>query len=72
MEIAGIRYSHIVNPLTGIGLTNRVAVTIIAKDGITSDSLTKVVSVLGLEKSQNILKHFDVRKVYVKYPQINQ
>jgi len=50
LEINGKRYSHIVDPRTGIGLTDHSIVNIIAPDGITSDSLTKVVAVLGPDK----------------------
>ena len=49
LEIDGVRYSHIVDPRTGIGLTNHILVNVIAPRGIQSDSLTKVVSVLGAE-----------------------
>jgi thiamine biosynthesis lipoprotein len=47
VEIDGKRYSHIVDPRTGIGLVGRMGVTVVAPDGITADSLTKVVAVLG-------------------------
>ncbi|MBU6400159.1 MAG: FAD:protein FMN transferase [Verrucomicrobia bacterium] len=47
LEINGTRFSHIVNPHTGIGLTDHSLVTVIARNGLTSDSLTKPVSVLG-------------------------
>jgi thiamine biosynthesis lipoprotein len=47
VEIGGRRYSHIVDPRTGLGLTDRVAVTIVAPRGITSDSLATAISVLG-------------------------
>lgn len=47
LEIDGKRYSHIVDPRTGIGLTDHSIVNVIAPNGITSDSLTKVVAVLG-------------------------
>jgi len=50
LEIDGKRYSHIVDPRTGIGLTDHSLVTVIARDCMTADSLTKVVSVLGPEK----------------------
>jgi thiamine biosynthesis lipoprotein len=50
LEIDGRRYSHIVDPRTGIGLTDHSIVNVIAPEGITSDSLTKVVSVLGPAK----------------------
>jgi thiamine biosynthesis lipoprotein ApbE/predicted RND superfamily exporter protein len=47
LEIEGKRYSHIVDPRTGIGLVDHSLVNVIARDGMTADSLTKVVSVLG-------------------------
>jgi thiamine biosynthesis lipoprotein len=49
VEIDGVRYSHIVNPWTGMGLTDHSLVTIIARDGITADSLATAISVLGPE-----------------------
>lgn len=47
LEIDGKRYSHIVDPRTGIGLTDHSLVNVIAREGIDADSLTKVVAVLG-------------------------
>ena len=47
VEIGGVRYSHIVDPRTGIGLTDRIQTTVIARDGTRSDALAKVVCVLG-------------------------
>jgi FAD:protein FMN transferase len=47
LEINGRRYSHIVDPRTGIGLTDHSLITIIAKDCITADSLATTASVLG-------------------------
>ncbi len=55
VELNGKRYSHLVDPKTGLGLTQRISVTIIAPNGIDSDSLTKVVSVLGQEKGMEIV-----------------
>ncbi|MBW3622721.1 MAG: FAD:protein FMN transferase [Armatimonadetes bacterium] len=52
VEIGGRRYSHIVDPRTGVGLTDRIAVTVLAPDGITSDSLSTALSVLGPEQSR--------------------
>ena len=51
VEIAGVRYSHIVNPKTGLGLTGRRSVTVIARRGIQADSLTKMASILSPEKT---------------------
>lgn len=47
VEIDGKRYSHIVDPRTGLGLMVRSSVTIIATDGMTADSYASAVSVLG-------------------------
>jgi thiamine biosynthesis lipoprotein len=56
VEIDGKRYSHIVDPKTGIGLTQRMSVTVVGPDGTTADSLTKVVCVLGPEKGMKLLE----------------
>jgi thiamine biosynthesis lipoprotein len=47
LEIDGIRYSHILDPRTGLGLTNQIQVTVISRDGMSADSLATAVSVLG-------------------------
>ncbi|GMV71173.1 MAG: FAD:protein FMN transferase [Phycisphaerales bacterium] len=47
VEIEGVRYSHIVDPRTGLGLTNCIAATVIAPDATTADALASAVCVLG-------------------------
>jgi FAD:protein FMN transferase len=54
--INGKKYSHIVDPKTGLGLTDHVQVTVIAKDGITSDGLSTAVNVLGHEKGLSLIE----------------
>ena len=49
VEIAGRRYSHIVDPKTGLGLEQRSSVTIIAATGMQADALATAVTVLGPE-----------------------
>ena len=46
VEIAGARYSHVVDPRTGLGQTGRRSVTVVARRGIQADSLTKVAALL--------------------------
>jgi thiamine biosynthesis lipoprotein len=58
LEIKGKRYSHIVDPHTGIGLTDHSLVNVIAPESITADSLTKVVSVLGPEQGLQFIKEY--------------
>jgi FAD:protein FMN transferase len=47
VEIEGRRYSHIVDPRTGLGVEGPAAVTVIAPDGITADAVATAASVLG-------------------------
>jgi len=49
VEIEGIRYSHIVDPRTGIGVVGSTGVTVIAPDATTADALATTLSVLGPE-----------------------
>jgi FAD:protein FMN transferase len=55
VEFNGKRYSHIVNPQTGIGLTKKLSVTVIAPNGTEADSLASAVSVLGPQKGIDLI-----------------
>src|SRR5262249_6572388 len=54
--IDGKRYSHIVDPHTGLGLVGRMSATVVASRGITADSFTKAVAVLGPEKGFAVIE----------------
>ena len=56
VEIDGRRYSHIVDPRTGLGLTDHSSVTVVARDGITADGLASAVSVLGPEDGIKLIE----------------
>jgi thiamine biosynthesis lipoprotein len=58
VEIGGMRYSHIVDPKTGVGLKHRSSVTVIAADCTTADALATAISVLGPEKGLELVKAF--------------
>ena len=47
LDVGGKRYSHIIDPRTGWALNHRISATVIARDGMTADSLATAVSVLG-------------------------
>ena len=49
VKIGGKQYSHVINPLTGIALTDHCSVTVIAGDATTTDGLSTGLSVLGPE-----------------------
>jgi thiamine biosynthesis lipoprotein len=55
VEIGGQRYSHIVDPQTGLGLTDRSSVTVVARDGMTADVLATAVCVLGPTKGIDLI-----------------
>jgi thiamine biosynthesis lipoprotein len=65
LEIEGKRYSHIVDPRTGIGLTDHSLVTVVAARGIEADALSKVLAVLGPAEGLPILEHFTGVAAYV-------
>lgn len=56
VEIGGVRYSHIVDPKTGLGLTQRSSVTIIAPDGADADGLATAVTILGVERGLKLIE----------------
>ncbi|MDO1449107.1 FAD:protein FMN transferase [Rhodocytophaga aerolata] len=71
VEIAGKRYSHIIDPQTGLGLTHQVMVTVIAADGTTADLLSTTISIVGLKKGKKLLKKYKAKACYVQYPDGN-
>jgi len=50
VEIDGKRYSHIIDPATGLGLTNQAMATVIAPTGLQSDALDTPICILGPER----------------------
>ncbi len=55
VEIGGERYSHVVDPATGLGLRSRVAATVTAREAIVTDGLSTLLGVLGPERGQAFL-----------------
>src|SRR5437016_2700530 len=44
--VDGVRYSHVVDPHTGVGLTSRRQAAVVATDGLTADGLSTALTVL--------------------------
>lgn len=59
IEIEGKRFSHIVDPKTGIGLLGHQVVTVVAPDGTTSDSLATAVSVMGPKRGLELVESME-------------
>lgn len=56
VEFDGVRYSHIVDPKTGLGLTDRSMVTVIAPNCVSADAWSTTLSILGPEAGLQFLK----------------
>lgn len=67
LEIGRHRYSHIINPRTGLGLTDQSMVTVVAPDGITADSYASAVSVLGADAGVSFIESKPGCAVRIEY-----
>jgi len=64
VEIGNVRYSHVLDPKTGLGLTGRRSVTVIASPGWRADAMTKAASALPPDKA---VKWIDAQKAAATY-----
>lgn len=55
VEINGVRYSHVVDPRTGLGVTHDITARVIADDAATADALATALSVAGPDGVQAVL-----------------
>ena len=58
VEIEGVSYSHVIDPRTGLGVTNHVVARVIAEDAATADALATALTVLGSDGATAISKRF--------------
>jgi thiamine biosynthesis lipoprotein len=58
VEIEGTRYSHVVDPRTGLGLTNGFTAHVIAGDAATADALATALTILGAGARGTFLARF--------------
>lgn len=66
LDIDGRRYSHILNPRSGLGLRHFVRATVLAPEGYRADALTKAFSVARNKREyRRILRRFPAVKVWV-------
>ena len=57
--VGGKRYSHIIDPRTGLGLIRRIGVTTVAPKGVIADWSATAVSVLGPEKGLSMIERLN-------------
>ena len=66
VKIGGVRYSHILDTKTGLGLRGRRSVSVVAHSGMAADALATAVSVMGREAGMEMLeKHYPEAAIYV-------
>ncbi|MBV6458744.1 MAG: hypothetical protein HONBIEJF_01882 [Fimbriimonadaceae bacterium] len=64
--IGGVRHSHVVDPRTGMAITNRVQATVVARDGLTSDPLSTALTIVTPSSRNRLLKKYPGAKAYVR------
>jgi thiamine biosynthesis lipoprotein len=57
VSIGGKTYSHLIDPLTGVGLTSRMQVTILTHSAMEADALASASLVMGKELGIKFLKN---------------
>jgi thiamine biosynthesis lipoprotein len=63
-EMGGVKYSHIIDPKTGLGLRSAIAVTVVARRGLEADPMATAVSVMGEKRGRAVFEK-RVRKLIV-------
>lgn len=67
VELDGIRYSHIIDPRTGLGINRRRMLTVIAKKGMMADALASSLSVLGSMSETKLRRKFKDPTIRVRF-----
>ena len=65
-EIGGVRYSHIIDPKTGLGLTSSTAVTVVARHGLEADPIATAVSVLGEQRGRAVFEKMVTKLIVIQ------
>jgi FAD:protein FMN transferase len=55
VEIGGVRYSHIIDPRTGLGMTNHIQTTIIGPNATITDGLDTPTAIMGVERGVKLV-----------------
>jgi thiamine biosynthesis lipoprotein len=63
--IDGRRYSHIIDPHSGMALSNNIQVTTIAPNGTMADAYASALSVLGIEEAKEIVQKTSNLEVFM-------
>ena len=59
LEIEGERYSHIINPKTGLGSTSRIQATVISKNGMFADAYASALTLMEPEEGIELINSLE-------------
>jgi len=59
LDLYGRRYSHIINPADGMGVTDAANVTVIARDGTTADALATALSIMPAAEGIRLIESIE-------------
>jgi thiamine biosynthesis lipoprotein len=65
VEIGGTRYSHLIDPKTGIGLIGHCQTTVVVPLGTLADGLSSSICILGHEKGLRMLEKIPDAEAYI-------
>jgi thiamine biosynthesis lipoprotein len=65
VTLEGVRYSHIVDPRTGLGAVDAPTVTVVARDATTADALASALSVMDAEPGRALVDSVEGVWAYV-------
>jgi thiamine biosynthesis lipoprotein ApbE/formylglycine-generating enzyme required for sulfatase activity len=67
LDVNARRYSHIIDPITGIALGNGIVVSVIAPHGVTADGLSTAISVLDGRRGADLVRRYPDVSFYVRH-----
>ena len=65
IEIDGQRYSHILNPKTGMGATNQIQATVISSNAMYADALASVLTLMEPEEGITFINQIEETEAYL-------
>lgn len=69
--LAGKRYSHIMNPLTGYPVQNTYSATVVTQTGIDSDICSTACFILGVDWAKKMIDAKKINQVFLIFPAEN-
>ncbi len=66
LEYKGVKYSHIINPKTGLGTTDEKQVSIISDNCMQADALASACSIVNKKRGKKLARKLDSKVIYTQ------